>query len=150
MPWRITSLFAALLLVAADAPPSTTAQREAAVKKDKDQLQGSWSVTGIVNEGVQIEQELIRNAKLVFKGDRLASKGLRLGDKAEGGYKLDPTAKLKEIDIQIGDTATPAIYILDGDKLKICRTLRAPKRPGGFDAGKGSGLATITLVRDKS
>ena len=94
--------------------------REAAARKDKDRLQGTWNfVSGI------------REAQMLIAGDHFTVK-FASGDIYLGTYTLDPTSKPRMMDMTI--TEGPAkhrgktsliIYELDGDHLIWC-----PAEPG--------------------
>ena len=65
----------------------------------------------------------------------------------ETTYTMDPTAKLKTIDLSDGEYA--CLYELDGDTLKFC-TFGSATRPEEFKA-RGKGLDAkliIMFVRD--
>ena len=97
--------------------------RDAAARKDKEALQGTWNfVSGI------------REAQLLIAGDHFTAR-FRTGEIYVGTFHLDPTRKPKAMDLFIregperhrGKTSL-AIYDLDGDHLIWC-----PAEPGVGD-----------------
>lgn len=120
------------------------------IKKDKDDMQGTWSVLSVVSDGKEFPVEMLSGAKVVFKGDRAEGKVIRLGKGNECGFKIDPTQKVKTIDFVHSDGAvTPGIYEVKGNKIKICNSSPKAARPTAFEAAKGSGLTLIVLFRDR-
>jgi uncharacterized protein (TIGR03067 family) len=91
----------------------------------------------------------IAKLKLIFKDGKVAA------DRGDGtkedqiDYKLDPTAKVKAIDLIENGRAMPGIYELDGDTLKLCIAEgQGGVRPEEFKSD-GKRLAVITLKRVK-
>ena len=122
------------------------AAKDAAIKKDKDAMQGTWSVVAVTSEGKDAESSKLIGAQVIFKDDKVRGKGIRLGKDNECGYKIDPTSKIKAIDfIDQDGTVVPGIYQLDGTKLNICTTAPKSPRPGSFEPKRGSGLVLIKL-----
>lgn len=112
--------------------------------KDEDAIQGTWLMQKYEGDDTPPDVGPIR---ITFTDGQMA---IDLGGQHtdKGTYKLDPTAKVKAIDLIHGNETTPAIYELDGDTLRIC-VPDTPKqgRPTEFKGGKVSSL--ITLNRDK-
>ncbi|HWG42097.1 MAG TPA: TIGR03067 domain-containing protein [Gemmataceae bacterium] len=94
--------------------------REAAARKDRDRLQGTWNfVSGI------------REAQMLIAGDHFTVK-FTSGDIYLGTFTLDPTSKPRMMDMTISEgpakhrgKTSLIIYELDGDHLIWC-----PAEPG--------------------
>jgi uncharacterized protein (TIGR03067 family) len=125
-----------------------------AIKKDKAALQGTWKVTDSVSKGEKVPAEDIKDLFLVFRGDAIQ---IREGGKDGPNftYLLDPLKKVKEIDLtlKVGPQkgrVDRAIYLLDGDTLKICiQTNKDEPRPREFASRASSELWLIVLQRVK-
>ena len=74
------------ILVAADSSAQT------GVRKDVDQIQGTWKIVALEYNGKQAPPEIVATLKLVFKNDTLA---FLPGEPGFTNYKfkLDPTTK---------------------------------------------------------
>jgi uncharacterized protein (TIGR03067 family) len=124
----------AMLLLGADARTEDT------VKKDQENLQGTWRVVVAEKDGEKRDREDLEKVQVVIAGDKLTIKDPRLGDEGMV-YQLDPRKKPKEIDL--GDAKTKevirGIYALDGDELKVCFAEPGKARPTDFTAKAKSG-----------
>jgi len=127
-------------LLAADA------QKDDAVKKEKEKLKGTWK---------SVDEK--RQAVIVITDDSMTVT-LKAGDKDrvyKGTYKLDPSQKPKTLDFMVSEgpdehkgKTSLQIYELDGDKLKWCANEPGKDgRPKEF-AAQG-GYLLIELKRDK-
>jgi uncharacterized protein (TIGR03067 family) len=153
--WRIPILLVVGLLLAADSG-------EDAVKKEKQQLVGTWTVVSLEVNGQKVPAEALKDFQFIFTADSLTRKK---GGKAESGagYKLDPSRSPKWIDMTgITDgkeQAIPGVYKLDGDTLTLCfradykkkdgKPNEAQKRPEKLDGGAGSEQVLMVLSREK-
>jgi RNA polymerase sigma factor (sigma-70 family) len=121
----------------------------AGAKKDRDALQGTWTVVSAQVNGQAInpnEEAAIKGKPVVFKGDKLIARH-------EGDYKLDETKTPRELDM-IPSEGPPGekgqtfrcIYELKGDDLKL--TFNGPNqpRPKAFDE---EGAMALVLRRAK-
>jgi uncharacterized protein (TIGR03067 family) len=139
-----------LLVLGVSLVQVTGAARDEAIKKDKDGLQGTWSVISVTLSGKVEDVTKLVNAKVTFKGDTATGKVIRFGKGQETGYKIDPTVKPKIIDFVHQDgAATPGIYELVENKLKICNNSPGKPRPKKFESKTDSGDVLIILRRDK-
>ena len=128
----------------------TGAAKDAAIKKDKDALQGTWSVITVATDGKEVDVTKLVGAKVIFEGDKAQGKVIKLGKGNDCGFKLDPTVTPKTIDFVHEDgTVMPGIYLLDENKLKICNSSPKSARPKTFESKTGSGTVLIILRRDK-
>ncbi len=125
------------LLLGADAP------RQEQVQKELEKFQGDWVIVSYTVDGKPATPEQLKTLKLTVKG--AVSTFQRDGQTSHGLYKLDPTHKPKEIDIQINDGPNKGkmdvgIYQFDGQKLLICLAAPGSKdRPREFVSKTGSG-----------
>jgi uncharacterized protein (TIGR03067 family) len=143
----------AAVLVAADAP-------DEAVKKEKQQLQGTWVAESVVVKGKANEK--LKGAKFNFSGDKVTMEFE--GKKQEGTYTIDATKSPKHIDLTFlrdgRKDLDRGIYQIEGDTLKMCvrggyRKFdregklveeKVADRPEKFDAED----SLITLKREKT
>jgi uncharacterized protein (TIGR03067 family) len=137
------------LLLGADAPKED-------VKKDKENLRGTWKAVTAEQRGESKNDE--EDHRLSFDGDKFS---IKRGDQTmiQGTFKLDPSKKLKEIDMNITEDETGkhtgktalGIYALEGDTLKWCvAEPGTSERPKEFSAPADTKLMFITLKREKS
>lgn len=139
-----------LLLLGLGMLQTTAATKDAAIKKDKDGMQGTWSVVSVTSDGKDADVTKLLNAKVIFQGDKVTGKVIRLGKDNETAFKIDPTTKVKSIDFLHADgAATPGIYDLNENKLKICSNQPKAPRPTTFESKTGSGNILIILCRDR-
>jgi uncharacterized protein (TIGR03067 family) len=132
MKRQVLLILAVSLLIAADDP------KAAAIKKDLEQLKGSWIATSYVKDTKPAPQPDLKMMKLVIVGDQVTfTKGK---DTRKTTYKLDPTQKPKAVDIVMIDGPDKGktlwgIYEITGDEFKICLAILDKPRPKEF-AGK--------------
>ncbi len=125
-----------------------------AIRKDKAALQGAWKVTASISKGEKSTPDEIKDLALLFRGDGIA---VREGGQTHDNfsYLLDPTKKIKEIDLIL--KAGPqkgrvdrGIYLLAGDTLTICiQSNKDAPRPSEFQSLPGSQLWLVVLQRTK-
>src|SRR5947209_11888318 len=110
-----------LLLVVSVAllPAADTAKDDAANKKDKDKLQGSWSLVRGEQDGRQVALDQVKFYRLSITGDKYTFKAKN--DTIEGAFKIDAGKRPRAIDVtpEKGDTS-PGIYAFEGSELKLC------------------------------
>ena len=125
-----------------------------AIRKDRAALQGTWKVTASTSKGEKVPAEDLKALFLIFRGDAIL---IREGGKSAENfsYLLDPTKKIKEIDLtlKVGAQAGKVdrgIYQIDGDTLRICiQSNKDAPRPREFRSPAGSDLWLVVLQRTK-
>lgn len=139
MRFRIFTILSALLLVAADDP------KDAAVKKDLEQLKGNWVAASYVKDNKPAPEPDLKLMKLGIAGDQVTF--IKGKDTRKSTYKLDPTQKPKTLDIVMIDGPDKGktllgIYEIMGDDLKICLAVLDKPRPKEFTAKPDTILQT--------
>ena len=109
-------------------------------KGDLEPFQGGWSVTSINKDKQDIPEELIKELKVSFKGNKLNMSFM--GKEIAGTCTVDPSKKPKEVNFKIdGQDETFGIYTVDGDTLKLCMADTKENRPKDFQPADG-----LTLI----
>lgn len=116
--------------------------------RDKDKLQGEWTVKSARVDGHDPGEKLVLKS-VTFDGDKvLLAKG------QEGTFKLDPAKDPKHLDLNVtegphtGDF--PGVYKLDGDKLTFHFAHKpGGDRPGDFECKEGGQTVLLTMERAK-
>ncbi len=110
-----------------------------AVKKELKLFQGKWQATFVQNpdgkEQTDVENQL---TSLEVEGDKFTMKTGSITVK--GTFAIDPTKKIKTIDVFFSDPSEPTlrgIYEIKGDTRRSCFSLPAKDRPTEFRKGKG-------------
>ena len=127
---------------------------EAADKKDKEKLKGTWTAVSGEKEGK--EDAEAKEHALVFEGDKFS---VKKGDKivVRGTFKIDASKSPKTMDIEIsegpddvkGKTAQ-AIYALEGDELTWCvAEPGSGERPEKLATKEGVKHMLVKLKREK-
>ncbi len=119
---------------------------------DSEAIQGTWLASTAELNGNAFSDEVRKSIKLVLKDDHYT---VTVGKQTnEWTMKLNPTAKLKEMDItrsaelHEGKTLL-AIYELDGDTLRICYDLYGKNRPQEFKTSEKAPALLITYSRER-
>lgn len=121
---------------------------EAAVKKEKELLKGSWKFESV--ETQEGKKDDFADAKLEFFTDGKVhfTKG---GKQKKATYKINPAGKPKEIDLkpEEKDDAMQGIYRIDKDTLTICICEgQNVARPTAFEAKDKNVLVTLKRVKE--
>ena len=121
---------------------------DAAVKKDKELLKGSWKFESV--KSAQGEKEDFADAKLEFFTDGKVqfTKGTQ---QKKATYKINPAGKPKEIDLkpEEKDEAMQGIYRIEKDTLTICICEgQNVARPTEFEAKDKNVLVTLKRVKE--
>jgi uncharacterized protein (TIGR03067 family) len=143
-------MFTISVLAASLLATVSTAQKDSA--KDADKLQGSWSSTTVVTEGVAVPADQLKKAPrtLVVQGDQFT---LKSGEnKLVGAFRLDPTKSPRTVDLVLTEgpdkgRTVQGIYELDGDHLRVCYDPTGKSRPADFSTKDRPGCVTIEFGR---
>jgi uncharacterized protein (TIGR03067 family) len=147
MKLHVLALLAAGLLVTA------ALARDDEGKKEKDKLNGTWSVVSIERDGKKREGDEVKGFKLVLQDGKYT---LVTGDRSiEGTYKVNASRDPKAIDAtrtsgKDKDQVLLGVYKLEDEKLSMCFNGPGKEdRPKEFSAKEGSGHTLYVLKREK-
>jgi RNA polymerase sigma factor (sigma-70 family) len=121
-------------------------------REDKDRLQGVWDVTA-VETGGKDRGAPERKTVWEFKGNRVII--TQSGMETPGIVTLDPGKNPRTLDILVtpsgilerwNDVTLRCVYQLDGDTLKVCQAVEAP-RPTALATRAGERNLLFTLKR---
>jgi uncharacterized protein (TIGR03067 family) len=122
------------------------------LKKDLEQLQGTWTVVSMEMDGKFLSEERRKKTKVTVEGEKFT---FDTGDDShEGLYKLNPHTNPKELDIVVtrGDEKGKtylAIYKFEGGKMIQGMRLDNQSRPSEFTGKAGTGCALEIWERQK-
>jgi uncharacterized protein (TIGR03067 family) len=145
----LMTLAAGCLLVASG--PALVAQDAKGAAQAMKQLEGTWEVVSITQDGKKVSPEGQPKTHYVVKGGKWQ---VRKGNQAaeEGTLKIDPSTTPHHIDVtpttgeHKGQTMH-GIYEVKGDTARDCFAMQAGKqRPKSFSADAGSGCR-LTVYR---
>jgi uncharacterized protein (TIGR03067 family) len=117
----------------------------------EDTLQGTWKLIGGEVDGKALSEQELQDGKLIIDGDHyrvtLFGKGTVTGEQ-----KLDPTAKIKTIDITDASSASNSptclgIYELEGDEFRVTFAPPGKARPTRMSTTPDSGSWTHVWKR---
>lgn len=108
-------------------------------KDDRGSLQGEWAAVVIEVGGKKLTAEEIKNSKIAFKGDEVATNGDVNPKSGKPTFKLRPNKSPKEIDFVVPNAGVvKGIYKLEGGTLTICSAESTKsERPKEFKAADG-------------
>jgi len=139
------------LIVLAGMVLTANGAQDAGVKKELDQLQGTWQMVSHEVDGKP--DDALKGAMRVVEGDKFT---IKKGDKVlrAATIKLDPTKKPKWIDITFTEGLEKGktrlgIYVLEGDTQKICYGDLDKERPTEFVSKTGTGHRLVVFKRIK-
>lgn len=113
-------------------------------------LDGIWVPIEAETEGAKLPAALLQGTRLTIQGDSYAA--LITGQPDRGTFSIDPSKSPMAMDItgvegpNAGRTI-PAVYEIEGDRLRICYALGGPPRPSGFGAAAGTRHFLVTYRR---
>ncbi|HYV36324.1 MAG TPA: TIGR03067 domain-containing protein [Gemmataceae bacterium] len=142
-------MFAALcvsLTLTAGGVRAAQGDKDKGGKTDTDKIQGAWDVTKLVLEGQDVPEEILKEVKVVFKGDEVSV--TLMGADIKGSVKIDASKKPMHIDLVMkGDELPPrfGIFEFDGDNIKIHAGETKETRPKDFKEN-----AAVILVIKKA
>jgi uncharacterized protein (TIGR03067 family) len=127
---------------------------DAADKKDKEKLQGTW--TAVSGEKGGQEDPEAKEHVLIFEGDKFS---VQKGDKVavRGTFKIDASKSPKTMDLEITEgpadvknKTAQAIYALDGEELTWCvAEPGSGERPEKLATKEGVKHVLVKLKREK-
>ena len=122
------------------------------LKKDYEQLQGTWTVVSMEMDGKFLSEERRKKTKVTIDGEKFTfDTGV---DTHDGLYKLDPSKDPKTLDIVItrGDEKGKtylAIYKFENGRMIQGMRLDNKERPKEFTGKAGTGCALEIWERQK-
>lgn len=118
--------------------------------KDEEAIVGRWAVTSRQSYADRPPETSDTGVLFVFggKGEFRSVGSGREG--ADGGFKLDPAASPKAVDITLDGAKLLGLYELNGDALTLCyTTLPEAARPTELKADLKAGIVVVFLKRVK-
>lgn len=145
--------FGLLLLASVVCAPGEPSKEEQ-IKQELEKLQGTWVQESGIAGGKEIAKEVFEQFQITLKDDKWSmgvGKGTPL---SETTFQIDPTAKLKTLDVlQVGKRPGKymlrAIYKLEGDKLTYCFAVEDAPRPTEFKSEPGTKVGISVFRRAK-
>jgi uncharacterized protein (TIGR03067 family) len=130
-------------------------KKEAAVKKDREKMKGTWKVASLVMDGKKVPGEELQKLKILIGADGAMTVQREGETIIKTTNKIDPTKKPKAIDVtftmgELKDKSALGIYEIDGDTIKYCRASPGKDRPAEFSSKEGSGTIFAVYKREKS
>jgi uncharacterized protein (TIGR03067 family) len=129
--------------------------KEAAIKKDRKQIEGTWRVIELVIDGNKATEEDAKKFTVVNGSD--GTWILRDEDREinRGTSTIDPTKKPKAIDFTVteGDgkgNQHKGICELGTKTRRLCFAPEGKERPTEFSSAPGSGHILVTFEREKA
>jgi uncharacterized protein (TIGR03067 family) len=127
--------------------------KDAAIKKDRQQLAGTWRIVTLEVNGNKAKEEDAKKLTVVNGPDEtwvLLSEGKEIG---KGTNELDPTKTPKTIDLTVTDSdgqtkVYPGIYELGEKTRKLCFAPAGKDRPAEL-ASTASGNEHILVVFER-
>lgn len=135
MAHKLFVLFAAALGLAAEGHTRGKAMT------DRELLQGSWQLVSGERQGRAIPDDVVRDVRLEFMGDELATK--TKGGTITARFALDSSTNPRSIDLDMSGSVGRGIYILDRDDLKIAHGEVGTPRPSGFEPNSASTILVL-------
>ena len=127
---------------------------DAADKKDKEKLQGTWTAVSSEKEGK--EDAEAKGHVLIFEGDKFS---VKKDDKViiRGTFKIDASKTPKTMDMKITegpekdkDKTAKSVYTLDGDDLTWCvAEPGSDERPEKLATKEGDKHMLVKFKREK-
>jgi uncharacterized protein (TIGR03067 family) len=134
---------------------ATDDAKEEAIKKDRNQIKGTWRVIALEINGNKTSEEDARKLTVINGSDgtwSLHSEGQEI---CKGTSTIDPTRKPKTIDFTITEgqgqgNQHVGIYELGQKTRKLCFVGPGKERPTEFESTPGSERILVTFEREKA
>ena len=118
--------------------------------KDLDRIQGAWDVAGIEINGKAQPKGPGPAMQVTFEGDKLLVSSGRRPPEHRGTVRLDQGRDPKTDDLTTPEgAAVPGIYVLDGDRLKVCLGTPGEERPKTLTTSPDDGRTLLIYKRAK-
>lgn len=127
---------------------SATLLQAAPAQNELERLQGTWAVVSNTSGDGKTDEEYNRR-----DGYRVIIKGTNWGWRSESAgdhdvtFRLDPTQKPKQLDLDLQDGKNKCIYEVDGDHLRVCIAHFGQPRPDKFAASSNASLVVLRRVK---
>lgn len=125
-----------------------------AATSDLDQLQGTWQITALLDDGVLVPEEVVRgryitDLRVTFSAQSVSFIVPNTLQPRTILFVLDEKANPKTIDLGGAEkVGGKGIYLLQGDTLMVCLAeAGVEKRPAEFSAPKASPQLLMTFKR---
>lgn len=145
-------IFAFIFCAAFSLQASADDSKNAATKKDRQKIAGTWRVVTLVVNGNQASADDVKKITVINDADgtwTLLNDGKFI---SKGPSKIDPTIKLKTIDFRPSEGEGKGqehlgIYELGEKTRKLCFAPPGKARPTEFSSKQGSEHVLVTLER---
>jgi uncharacterized protein (TIGR03067 family) len=137
---------AVLVLLPADPNPDD-------VKKEIEQMQGTWSIVSVEIDGIRLDDDATGPIRRLVKDDTISWKK-DSQTLIAGSFKIDPSEDPKTIDFTVteggnkGETIL-GIYESSEDEFKVCWARPNGLRPTEFSSNSGNGYVLNVFKRVK-
>jgi uncharacterized protein (TIGR03067 family) len=146
------ALFALVVLASAGAGQDRAKQKLDA--EQREHLQGTWVATSVAGFGADVNEEQLRNLKLVIKGDHLTA---HYGDKTvEATFRVDASHSPRQIDVtlvsgppEIKGAKVEGIYLIEGQSLRMAFRDPGQPRPEFFAKPNQTEVHGFTFRKEK-
>jgi uncharacterized protein (TIGR03067 family) len=130
--------------------PATDA-KEAAIRKEKKNLIGTWKAVSCEAGGEKVPEKILKGEVVRWRiTENSVEWTVEKEQMGKDKYSLDPTTKPKRIDLMDKEGRhTPGIYSLDGDTLKVCLNEASKERPKEFASKLNTHLSVWVFKREK-
>ncbi len=148
------TLTAAITLIGFGSLLAADAAKEEAIKKDRMQYFGEWSVVSLEFDGNQVKEQDAKKFTIVNGADGTWSIAVDGAIMIQGTSEIDPTKQPKTVDLTVttgeskGETLL-GIYEFSDDTRKVCFAQTGKERPAEFSSPAGSGRILALLKRIK-
>jgi uncharacterized protein (TIGR03067 family) len=131
--------------------PPPDAERDQAVKRALQQIQGTWTFESLEEDGMKVAAADLKKRTLFFGANVFVVRQGKTIYQA-GGVQLNPAKSPKSINAMVRagqdkGKVMLGIYALDGDTLKLCLDTEGEERPKEFKAAAGSKRLLAVLKR---